>query len=46
MHSSRSCSPGIRQTQIHHSREHVSTAAESNGSELYTPPADAWHSTW
>jgi hypothetical protein len=27
---------------IHHSREHVFTAPESN-SELYTPPDDAWH---
>ena len=27
----------------HHSRERISTAPESNGGELYTTPADAWH---
>ena len=31
---------------IPHSREHVSTAPESNGGELYTTPADAWPSNW
>ena len=31
---------------IHHSRERVSTAPESNGSEQYTTPADAWHYAW
>ena len=28
---------------IHHSRERVSIAPESNGGELNTTPADAWH---
>jgi hypothetical protein len=27
---------------IHHSRKRISTAPESNGSELYITPADAW----
>ena len=31
---------------IHHSKERVSTAPESNGGELYTTPADAWHCAW
>jgi hypothetical protein len=30
---------------IHHSRECVSTAPDSNGVELYTIPAYAWHCT-
>jgi hypothetical protein len=55
MHWSRKLSSGIRQTQIHlwdcqmvihHSRERVSTAPESNDVELYTTPADAWHCAW
>jgi hypothetical protein len=31
---------------IHHAKEHVSTAPESNGGELYTTPANAWHCAW
>jgi hypothetical protein len=39
--------PFVRRTAkwrsvIHHSREHVSTAPETNGSKLFTTPADAW----
>ncbi|CAI9584161.1 unnamed protein product, partial [Staurois parvus] len=29
-----------------HSREHVSTALESNGDVLYTTSSDALHCTW
>jgi hypothetical protein len=31
---------------IHHSRECVSTAPESNGGKLYSTPVDAWHCAW
>jgi hypothetical protein len=31
---------------IHHSREHVSTAPESNDVKLYTTPANAWNCVW
>jgi hypothetical protein len=31
---------------IHHSRECISTAPESNGGELYTTPANNWHCAW
>ena len=31
---------------IHHSRVRVSSTPESNGVELYTTAADAWHCAW
>ena len=31
---------------IHHSKEGISTAPVSNGGEIYTTPADAWHCAW
>ena len=31
---------------IHHSRELISTAPESNGGEIDSTPADAWHCSW
>ena len=31
---------------IHHSRDCVSSAPESNGAKLYTTPANAWHCAW